>query len=272
MDLSFLPPVNAALNATAGMLLVRGRRLARAHRVDAHRRTMLTAFAVSSLFLLLYVVHKASRGFENTTFHATGTAKTAYLVLLASHVSLAMTVPPLAIALIALGLRGRIERHRRLARWAWPIWMYVSVTGVVIYVLLYPLNPVPARGGSRGAEGLGIPQRFQDIGQGGGDLRILREVATTPPHRTSVNGRGRQAPVAKRRSPRPRTWSDLRRVRRGGRRDAAPDDCSAGWTSTDRTRSTGLRMAGRAIPDGVPREVRVGGGLARRGPPRSGRR
>jgi len=145
MDLSFLPAVNAVLNATAGVLLVRGRRLARAHRIDAHRRTMLAAFAVSSLFLLLYLVHKASRGFENTTFNATGAARTAYLVLLASHVTLAMTVPPLAIALVTLGLRGRIARHRRLARWAWPVWMYVSVTGVVIYVLLYLLNPAPAR-------------------------------------------------------------------------------------------------------------------------------
>lgn len=144
MDLSFLPAVNATLNAVAAVLLIRGRQLARARRIDAHRRTMMTAFAVSSLFLALYVLHKASRDFENTKFHAEGIAQAAYLVLLFSHVSLAITVPPLAIALIALGLRGRFERHRRIARWAWPIWLYVSVTGVAIYLLLYPLNPVPA--------------------------------------------------------------------------------------------------------------------------------
>lgn len=143
MDLSFLPPVNASLNAVAAVLLVRGRMLARQGAVDAHRRTMLTAFAVSSLFLAFYVAHKVSRDFENTTFHAEGLAKLAYLVLLASHVLLAMSVPPLAIALIALGLRDRRATHRRLARIAWPIWMYVSVTGVLIYLLLYPLNPPP---------------------------------------------------------------------------------------------------------------------------------
>jgi uncharacterized membrane protein YozB (DUF420 family) len=144
MDLAFLPAVNAALNATATVLLVRGRRLARAGNREAHRRTMLAAFAVSSVFLVLYVLHKASRDFENTTFHATGLAKTAYLALLASHVTLAITVPIFAIALIRLGATDRVAAHRRLARVAWPIWIYVSVTGVAIYVLLYHLNPAPA--------------------------------------------------------------------------------------------------------------------------------
>jgi uncharacterized membrane protein YozB (DUF420 family) len=144
VDLSALPAVNASLNAIAAVLLVRGRALIRRGHVDAHRRTMLTAFAVSTLFLALYLLHKASRSFENTTFHAEGTAKLAYLVLLVSHVALAATVPVFAVALVTLGLRGRIARHRRLARIAWPIWMYVSVTGVVIYVLLYHLNPAPS--------------------------------------------------------------------------------------------------------------------------------
>lgn len=143
MDLSFLPPVNAALNATATVLLLVGRRLARARRIAAHRAVMLSAFAVSSLFLALYVAHKASRDFESTRFHAEGAARLAYLVLLFSHVTLAMAVPPLALTLVALGVRGHVARHRRLARWAWPVWIYVSVTGVVIYVLLYHLNPAP---------------------------------------------------------------------------------------------------------------------------------
>jgi uncharacterized membrane protein YozB (DUF420 family) len=144
VDLSFLPGVNAVLNATAAVLLVTGRRLARAHRVEAHRRVMTAAFAVSTLFLALYLAHKVSRGFVNTAFNVTGVAHVAYLVMLATHVVLAMTVPVFAIALITLGVRGRLERHRRLARVAWPIWMYVSVTGVLIYVLLYHLNPAPA--------------------------------------------------------------------------------------------------------------------------------
>ncbi len=102
---------------------------------------MLTAFALSSLFLVLYVAHKAARNFENTPFHAEGAAHVAYLALLASHVTLAMAIPPLAITLVTLGLRGRFATHKRLARFAWPVWMYVSVTGVMIYLLLYHLNP-----------------------------------------------------------------------------------------------------------------------------------
>jgi len=141
MDLSFLPAVNACLNGVAAILLVRGRQLVRRGQIDAHKRVMLSAFAVSSLFLVFYVTHKASRGFENTTFHAEGAAKTAYLVMLATHVVLAATVPILAITLVVLGLRDRRTLHRRIARVAWPIWMYVSVTGVVIYLLLYPFNP-----------------------------------------------------------------------------------------------------------------------------------
>lgn len=156
MDLSFLPGVNAALNATAVVLLVVGRRLARNQRFDAHRRVMIAAFAVSSLFLVLYVAHKASRGFVNTPFHVEGVALVAYRVMLFTHVTLAMTVPALAIALIVLGVSGRRESHRRLARFAWPIWVYVSVTGVLIYVLLYHLNPAPAQTPSSSANLVGF--------------------------------------------------------------------------------------------------------------------
>ena len=141
MDLAFLPSVNAALNAVAAALLIRGRQLARRREIDAHRRVMITAFAVSSLFLVLYVAHKAARDFENTPFHGEGLARLAYLALLASHVVLAMTVPVLAVTLIVLGLRKRLTAHRRLARVAWPIWMYVSLTGVTIYFVLYHLDP-----------------------------------------------------------------------------------------------------------------------------------
>ncbi len=141
MDFSVLPPINATLNAIATVLLVVGRGLARRGEVVRHRLVMIAAFGVSSLFLLLYVSHKVSRNFENTTFNVEGWAKTAYLVLLGSHVLLAMTVPIFAIVLIRLGLRDDRERHRRLARIGWPIWIYVSVTGVLIYLLLYPFNP-----------------------------------------------------------------------------------------------------------------------------------
>ena len=141
MDLGFLPALNAALNSAATALLVVGRRHARAGRIDAHRRTMLAATATSAVFLVLYVVHKLALGFESRTLHVSGAPKVAYLVLLATHVVLAMTIPVFALALIALGLRDRRELHRRIARVAWPIWMYVSVTGVLIYVILYHLDP-----------------------------------------------------------------------------------------------------------------------------------
>jgi uncharacterized membrane protein YozB (DUF420 family) len=145
MDLSGLPAVNAALNATATVLLLWGRALVKRGRTQAHKRVMLSAFAVSSVFLASYIAHKVSRSFENTTFNATGAAKAAYLALLASHVVLAALVPFLALALIRFGLRGELARHKRLARVAWPVWLYVSVTGVAIYALLYHLNPPAAQ-------------------------------------------------------------------------------------------------------------------------------
>ena len=143
MDLSFLPAVNASLNLLATALLVSGRVLIRRGRVAAHRRAMLGAFAVSSLFLVLYVLHKAWRDFENTPYHGEGALRVLYLAILFTHLTLAMAVPVLAIRLVQLGLGGRIARHRRLAVVAWPIWMYVSITGVVIYGMLYPFNPAP---------------------------------------------------------------------------------------------------------------------------------
>lgn len=141
MDATLLPTLNAALNAVAASLLMAGFVQIRRSRVDAHRRAMLGAFAVSSLFLVLYVTHKVVLGFESTAFDVEGVARLLYLILLVSHVALAMAVPVLAIAMIRLGLTRRIETHRRLARLAWPIWMYVSATGVIIYLLLYHLNP-----------------------------------------------------------------------------------------------------------------------------------
>lgn len=141
MDLSFLPAVNAGLNGVATVLLVVGRGLARRGRVEAHQRVMGSAFAVSALFLALYLAHKVWRGFEHTAYHGEGAARAFYLVVLVSHLTLAMAVPVLAIVLIRLGLADRRSAHRRLARWAWPVWLYVSVTGIVIYALLYHWNP-----------------------------------------------------------------------------------------------------------------------------------
>lgn len=141
MDVPFLPTLNAVLNSVAIVLLLRGRALIKRRQVEAHKRTMIAAFVVSSAFLASYLLHKYLQGFHNTTLDVEGVARAAYLVLLVSHVVLAMTVPVFAIVLITLGLGGRIEKHRRWARVGWPIWMYVSVTGVGIYLILYTLNP-----------------------------------------------------------------------------------------------------------------------------------
>lgn len=141
MNEALIPTVNALLNALAAGLLVLGRSLARRDLVERHRIVMLSAFAVSSLFLVLYVGDKIATGFASTGFNTAGIAQAAYGALLVSHVALAATVPFLAVTLIVLALRNRRARHRRLARIVWPVWMYVSLTGVVIYLLLYPLNP-----------------------------------------------------------------------------------------------------------------------------------
>ncbi len=151
MNLGFLPHVNASLNALAAMLLVVGLVLIRQRRIAAHQAVMKSAFAVSCVFLVLYVTHKiwkaGQAGDLHTQYHATGLLKTAYLLMLASHVLLAMAVPVLALRLIWLGSRRDDLRHRRLAKITWPIWMYVSVTGVAIYFMLYHFNPpAPAPG------------------------------------------------------------------------------------------------------------------------------
>jgi len=147
MDLSFLPTVNAALNCVATVLLVIGFVCIRQKKIAAHRAMMISAFAVSALFLVLYVAHKAwkaqQEGALHTTFNYDGWIKAVYLVILLTHLVLAMAVPVFAIALMYLGFKRKDATHRKVARWGFPIWLYVSVTGVVIYVMLYPLNAPP---------------------------------------------------------------------------------------------------------------------------------
>jgi uncharacterized membrane protein YozB (DUF420 family) len=130
-----LPAVNASLNALSGLLLLCGFTLVRRRRIDLHRRFMIAAFAASSLFLICYVVYHAQVG--SVPFPRHGYVRPLYFVILITHVVLAATVPPLAIITLTRGLKGRYPQHRRIARWTFPIWMYVSVTGVLVYVLLY---------------------------------------------------------------------------------------------------------------------------------------
>jgi putative membrane protein len=131
----FLPTLNAGLNATAAVLLAAGYGLVRNGRKRAHRNVMIAAFAVSCAFLVSYLIYHYSAG--TVRFRGTGAVRTIYLSILATHTVLAVAVPPLAVMSLARGLGARYNAHRRIARWTLPVWLYVSVTGVVVYWMLY---------------------------------------------------------------------------------------------------------------------------------------
>ena len=130
-----LPAVNATLNAISTVLLIVAYVLILNRRIDAHRRVMLAAFVTSSLFLICYVIYHAQVG--SVSFTRQGFVRPLYFGILITHVTLAAAVPPLAIVTLSRGLKGRFDRHKAIARWTLPIWLYVSVTGVLVYVLLY---------------------------------------------------------------------------------------------------------------------------------------
>jgi uncharacterized membrane protein YozB (DUF420 family) len=135
LDIHTLPAVNATLNGISGVLLIAGYLLMRARRIELHRRVMIAAFVTSSLFLICYIVYHANVG--SVRFTRPGFVRPLYFTILITHVTLAATVPPLAIITLSRGLKARYPQHRRIARWTFPIWLYVSVTGVLVYVLLY---------------------------------------------------------------------------------------------------------------------------------------
>jgi putative membrane protein len=130
-----LPALNACLNAAAALLLSLGYVLIRQGRREAHRRVMLAAVACSALFLVSYLAYHAQVG--SVRFQGQGKVRTVYFTILISHTVLAALIVPLVLATLVPALRGRFERHRRLARITLPLWAYVSVTGVVIYWMLY---------------------------------------------------------------------------------------------------------------------------------------
>ena len=134
-----LPAVNAALNAVAATLLVTGHASIRRGLVSRHRTCMTAALAVSALFLVSYVVYHAEVG--SVRFTEGGWPRLVYFAVLVTHVPLAAAVVPLALLTMRRALRGEFDRHVRLARWTYPIWLYVSVSGVMVYVMLYQLWP-----------------------------------------------------------------------------------------------------------------------------------
>ncbi len=135
MTLEQLPALNASLNALSGTLVVVGYRFIRAGRKAAHRACMLAAVACSSLFLISYLFYHYRVG--SVPYQGTGPLRVIYFVILISHTILAITVVPLVAVTLARALRGRFDRHTAIARYTLPIWLYVSVTGVVVYLMLY---------------------------------------------------------------------------------------------------------------------------------------
>jgi putative membrane protein len=130
-----LPAINATLNAIAAILLTCGWVMIHRRRIETHRRFMLAAFATSALFLTSYLIYHANVG--SRPFLGQGPIRVFYYTILITHVVLAAAVLPLALITLTHALRERFDRHRAIARWTLPIWLYVSVTGVVVYVMLY---------------------------------------------------------------------------------------------------------------------------------------
>ncbi len=135
MALTLLPTVNAVLNATAAVAILAGYLAIRRRRVGLHRASMLTAFAVSTLFLVSYVVYHYQVG--SRPFAGTGAIRLVYFGILGSHTLLAVVIVPLVLTTLYRALTGQFRRHVRIARWTFPLWLYVSVTGVVVYAMLY---------------------------------------------------------------------------------------------------------------------------------------
>ena len=138
IQISDLPTVNATLNTISAILLTIGYVLIRERRIEAHKKCMLAAFAVSILFLISYVIYHANVG--STTFERQGWIRPIYFTILISHIILAFAIVPLALRALYLAWRERFEQHRRIAKITLPIWLYVSVTGVLIYLMLYQMG------------------------------------------------------------------------------------------------------------------------------------
>jgi uncharacterized membrane protein YozB (DUF420 family) len=136
-DLSIFPALNATLNGASAVLIITGHAFIKRQNVRLHRACMIAAVITSGLFLTSYLYYHAHVG--SVHFPGQGWVKAVYFAILISHTILAAAVPPLVIITLVLALRERFDRHRRIARWTYPIWLYVSVTGVVVYLMLYQI-------------------------------------------------------------------------------------------------------------------------------------
>jgi uncharacterized membrane protein YozB (DUF420 family) len=136
-SVSDLPLVNASLNTIATLLLIVGYVCIRQRRIAAHRAAMVAAFATSVLFLISYLIYHAHAG--SRPFPGQGNIRVVYFVILITHIVLAATIPPLAGVTLWRAYRRRFDRHMKIARWTLPLWLYVSITGIVVYWMLYQL-------------------------------------------------------------------------------------------------------------------------------------
>ena len=139
MSVGDLPALNAALNATSAILLTIGYIFIKQRRIAAHRRMMISAFVASGMFLTSYVIYHAQVG--SKPFPGTGIARTIYFSILIPHVILAAVVLPMALITLRRGLVRNDQAHRRIARITLPLWLYVSITGVIVYLMLYQIYP-----------------------------------------------------------------------------------------------------------------------------------
>ena len=137
IEIADLPTVNASLNALATVLLATGWVLISQGKVEQHRRCMLAAFATSSLFLASYLVYHFNVG--SIAFTGQGPLRILYFTILISHIVLAIVILPMALITLARALRTQFDAHRRIARWTLPLWLYVSITGVIVYIMLYQM-------------------------------------------------------------------------------------------------------------------------------------
>ncbi|MFM2376338.1 MAG: hypothetical protein RLZZ165_1435 [Bacteroidota bacterium] len=138
-DVGFLPAMNAGINSAVSILLLVGLLFVRRGMLKAHRGVMIAALVLSVFFLASYVVYHAAHG--DVKYGGQGVLKVVYLLILASHILLSMVVVPLALFAVYRGLTNSVQQHRRIVRWAWPIWLYVSVTGVIVYLFAHVFNP-----------------------------------------------------------------------------------------------------------------------------------
>jgi uncharacterized membrane protein YozB (DUF420 family) len=137
LSVTDLPALNATLNAIAATLLVIGYAFIRRRRIRAHRRVMIGAFLTSTMFLASYLVYHANVG--SRPFPGQGPIRIVYLTILITHIILAAAILPMVLITLSYGLRERFERHVPIARWTLPLWLYVSVTGVIVYLMLYQM-------------------------------------------------------------------------------------------------------------------------------------